>query len=102
MSKELEALKFIKNVEVWIGNDHNTATKVFDISNDYDECFRIIEKALKEKVQLEKIVKRQIETIAYYQNLALEGKLERDKKFESLKKHTLSINLFEILILILH
>ena len=47
MSKELEALKFIKNVEIEIGNDLTTATKVFEINHEYDEAFEIIEKELK-------------------------------------------------------
>lgn len=58
MSKELEALKFIKNVEVWIGNDYNTATKVFEIDHEYDKAFEIVETALKrlEKIEDKKIV----------------------------------------------
>lgn len=47
MNKGLEALEIIRDAEVEIGNEHNTATKLFDISNDYDECFEIIEKSLK-------------------------------------------------------
>lgn len=48
MSKELEALKFIKNVEVEIGNDLNTATKVFELNHEYDKAFEIVETALKD------------------------------------------------------
>lgn len=47
MSKGLEALKAIRNVEVCIGNDLNTATKLFEIDHEYDKAFEIIEKELK-------------------------------------------------------
>jgi len=55
MSKELEALKFIKNVEVEIGNDLNTATKVFELNHEYNKAFDIVEKALKEYEMMKQI-----------------------------------------------
>ena len=47
--------------------------------------FDIIDTELKEKVQLEKIIKNQIKVIGYYENLSLKEKLESDKRGRALK-----------------
>ena len=89
MSKELEALERIKE----------KAGVEFFTSSDKD--FATIETALKEKNELEKIVKQQIKTIGYYENLSLKNKLESDKKLKSLeiiKERVLEIDDFHKII----
>lgn len=75
MSKGLESLKFIKNVEVEIGNDLNTATKVFELNHEYDEAFEIVEKALERLETLEEDFMSLTET-----NMELVQKQVRNQK----------------------
>ena len=88
MSKELEALSKILLIletskrlfeDIFV-SELTPIEQILKSINNAIKSIPLIENALKEKVILEKNVKRQIKTIAYYQNLALEGKLERDKK----------------------
>lgn len=66
MSKGLEALKIIKNVEVEIGNDLNTVTKVFEIEHQYDKAFDIVEKELKAFEIISKCFNMWVEVIKDY------------------------------------
>ena len=89
MSKELEALKGIRNAEIEIGNDHNTAIKVFEIGNDYDEHFIIIAKGLKELEERREMMRRFNEACV---PMTLDNKTEKKlKALEIIKRKGLDI-----------
>ena len=57
MSKGLEALEIIKNIDVEYKNYHKNAVAIFKENSDYDEVFDFIEKELK---ALDIIKKKQV------------------------------------------
>lgn len=80
MNKALEALEKLRD-------NYESGTHLFDY-----KYLDIIEEELKEHKELKKIVKQQIKTIGYYENLALKNKIENDKKLkvlEIIKDHKL-------------
>ena len=90
MSKELEALKGIRNAEIEIGNDHNTAIKVFEIGNDYDEHFIIIAKGLKELEERREMMRRFNEACV---PMTLDNKTEKKlKALEIIKEKEVNIH----------
>lgn len=82
MSKGLEALKEIKNIEVEIGNNHDSAVKIFELSDDYDECLCIIEKELK---RLEEYDKTEYSALIERHKELLKEKKANEKKLKALE-----------------